>query len=349
MYGRCSAAARTPVFVGPLEVIALTLSASSLVMLGVLVLRRSHLARHERRQREMEERLKGIALELLHEGVEPPSHLDEVERQALADLLGRYARAVRGPTHDRIVDYFEREGTVARELEVMAGARAGWRRATAAFRLGDVGRVAAATALCDALEDPDRDVRIAAARSLGRLRAPEATVSLLAAAVDRRVPPALVRWALLQIGAPALPRLLPGLTEDSEGLRAGAVQLIGLLGGPREAAQIEQRLRDTSAMVRAQAARALGRIGGSRNLPALRTAAWDRIPKVREAAAEALGQLRDRESLGLLSIRAAGDQFEVARACARAVAAIDPAEAAQRGTATGSVHLLEAADLAEIL
>jgi hypothetical protein len=31
------------------------------------------------------------------------------------------------------------------------------------------------------------------------------------------------------------------------------------------------------------------------------------------------------------------------------VAAIDPAVAAQRGIATGSVHLLEAADLAEIL
>ena len=333
---------------GLLEIIALALSASSLVMLGVLILRRAHLARQERRRREMEDALKGIAMELLHAGAEPPP-LGEEERRALADLLGRYARALRGPTHDRIVDYFEREGTVAKELEVMAGARAGWRRAAAAFRLGDIGPASAAGGLCAALEDPDRDVRIAAGRSLGRLRAPEATASLLSAAVDRRLPPALVRWALLQIGASALPRLLPGLTNDNERLRAGAVQLIGLLGGPSEAAQIEDGLRDTSAMVRAQAARALGRIGGGRNLPALRTATWDRIPEVREAAAEALGQLRDRDSIELLAIRAAGDQFEVARACARAVAAIDPEEAAQRATATGSVHLFEAADLAGIL
>src|SRR6185437_7355286 len=200
---------------------------------------------------------------------EPPP-LGEEERRALADLLGRYARALRGPTHDRIVDYFEREGTVAKELEVMAGARAGWRRAAAAFRLGDIGPASAAGGLCAALEDPDRDVRIAAGRSLGRLRAPEATASLLSAAVDRRLPPALVRWALLQIGAPALPRLIPGLGAEDERVRAGAVQLIGLLGGPSEATQIEERLRDSAAMVRAQAARALGRIGGPRNLPALR-------------------------------------------------------------------------------
>ncbi|HEX3688343.1 MAG TPA: PAS domain-containing protein [Solirubrobacteraceae bacterium] len=98
------------------------------------------------------------------------------------------------------------------------------------------------------------------------------------------------------------------------------------------------------------AARALGRIGGRRNLPTLRQATWDRIPMVREAAADALGQLRDRESVPLLAIRAVGDQFDVARACARAVAAIDPDEAAQRAGATGSAHLWEeAADLAAVL
>jgi hypothetical protein len=95
--------------VGLLDVIAIALSASSIVMLGVLVLRRSHLARHARSQREMEDGLKGIAMELLHEGAEPPSQLGDAERRALADLLGRYARALRGATHDLIVDYFERE------------------------------------------------------------------------------------------------------------------------------------------------------------------------------------------------------------------------------------------------
>ena len=148
-------------------------------------------------------------MEFLHAGAEPPPHLGEQERQALADLLGRYARAIRGPTHDRIVDYFEREGTVAKELTVMAGARGRLAPGDGGVSPGrhrpGLGRDRAD----GRAEDPDRDVRIAATRSLGRLRAPESAGKLLAAAVDRRVPPALVRWALLQIGAPALPRLLP--------------------------------------------------------------------------------------------------------------------------------------------
>lgn len=333
---------------GLLDLIALALSAASLVMLGVLVLRRSALAARDRRRRDVEEGLKGIAMELLHAGAEPPSQLDERQREALADLLGRYAKATRGSTHDRIVEYFEREGTVAHETAVMRDARAGWRRATAAFRLGDIGPASAAPALIAALRDSDRDVRVAAARSLGRLRAAEAAQELLAAAADGRVPPTLVGWSLLQIGTPVLPRLTPLLTADSEFARRGVVQLVGLLGGPAEAPAVQERLSDSSPAVRAHAARALGRIGGRRDLPALRAAAWDRVPGVRAAAAEALGQLRDHDSLPMLATRAAADQFDVARACARAVVAIDPAEAVKRARETHAAHLLEAADLAEV-
>jgi HEAT repeats len=335
--------------VGPLDLIALALSASSLVMLGILVLRRSSLAARDRQRREVEEGLKEIAMELLHAGAEPPSQLDERQREALADLLGRYARATRGATHDRIVEYFEREGTVAHEIAVMRDARAGWRRAAAAFRLGDIGPASAAPALIAALHDSDRDVRIAAARSLGRLRAPEAAQELLAAAAERRVPPSLVGWSLLQIGAPVLPRLTPLLQSDSEFARRGVVQLVGLLGGPAEAMAVQERLTDASPVVRAHAARALGRIGGRRNLDALREATWDRAPAVRAAAAEALGQLRDRDSLSMLAARATGDQFDVARACARAIVAIDPSEAVARAQQTGAAHLREAADLATVL
>jgi HEAT repeat protein len=82
----------------------------------------------------------------------------------------------------RIVEYFVREGTIDRELGALAEGKRAWRRASAAFRLGDIGNEAAAAALIDALSDPDRDVRIAATRSLGRLRAPEAGAGLVAAA-----------------------------------------------------------------------------------------------------------------------------------------------------------------------
>lgn len=333
---------------GVLEIVALSLSACSIGMLALLVTRRWYLRSRERHRHDVEERLRWVALELLDSGTAPPADLSVAEKEALADVLGRYARTVRGATHERIVDYFEREGTVDRELAVLAVDRAGWRRATAAFRLGDIGTTAVAGDLIAALHDPDSAVRVASARSLGRLRTPEAGVELVWAAADRRAPEALVRWALLQVGAAALPRLKTLLSSPDQRERATAIQLIGLLGGPSEAAEVETSLRDGSSQVREQAARALGRLGGERHVTALLGALEDRIPAVRAAAAIALGYLRDRRALASLSEHAERDQFEVARESARALARIDPAAAGERARATGSAHLREAVDLAAI-
>lgn len=332
-----------------LEIIALALSAASVAMLAVLVTRRWELARRARHRHDVEDRLKQIALELLHAGTEPPADLSVEEKEALADVLGRYARNVRGPTHDHIVGYFARQGTIERELDVLAGARQAWRRATAAFRLGDIATADAAPALIDTLDDSDRAVRIAAARSLGRLRVPAAGTALVAAAADGRAPAGLVRWALLQIGPAALAELRGALSSQSERERAAALQLIGLLGGPSEAGEAEARLRDSSALVRAQAARALGRLGGERNLPALLAALEDRIPDVRAGAAVSLGYLRDPRALDALIELAESDPFfEVARESARAAARINLAETEARVRPVGSDHLREAVDLAGI-
>lgn len=331
-----------------LDFVAFALSACSILMLAVLVARRTRLAASEQRRRRIQDRLKPVALELVHSGVEPPADLGEEEKEALADLLGRYARATRGPTHERIVAYFDREGTVARELASLASSRRGWRRATAAFRLGDIGNGAAAGGLVAALSDPARDVRVAAARSLGRLHAAQAGTELVAAAADRRIPAALARWALLQIGIPVLPQMRALLDSADERERAGAVQLIGLLAGPSDAEAAEERIRDSSAIVRAQAALALGRLGSARNLPALLSALEDQIPQVREAAARALGEMRDPGSLEALVDRVERDRFEVARAAAHAIVGTDSARAARQAEATGSIHLLEAVDAAVV-
>jgi len=332
-----------------LEIAALSLSACSIVMLSVLVTRRWELARRARHRLRVEDRLKPVALELLDAGSEPPPGLTAEEKEVLADLLGRYAQRVRGATHENIVGYFARQGTVDRELAVLAGARAAWRRGTAAFRLGDIGSPQAAPALIAALGDSDRAVRVAAARSLGRLKVPEAGTALVAAAADGRAPAGLVQWALLQIGPPALPELRSLLLSPNDRERAAALQLIGLLGGPSDAREAEARLRDSSALVRAQAARALGRVGGERNLTALLEALEDRIPAVRAAAAISLGYLRDPRALDRLTEHANGDDsFEVARESASAAARIDPAATAANARATSSEHLREAVDLVGI-
>jgi HEAT repeat protein len=334
--------------VNVLELAAFALSGCSILMLAVLVTRRWELARRERHRHEVEDRLKLLALELLDAGTAPPAELSADEKEALADLLGRYARRVRGASHERIVEYFGGEGIVDRELAVLTDARPAWRRATAAFRLGDIGTQAAIPALLGALRDPDQIVRIAAVRSLGTLRLPEAGAELVAAAAERMVPDALVDWALLQIGPPVLPELRALLSNPHERGRAAAMRLMGRLGSPSDAAAAETALRDSAASVRSEAARALGRLGDGRHLPALLDALEDRIPAVRAAAAISLGYLRDSRALAALSERAESDQFEVAREAARAVARIDRDVAAAAARRTRSVHLREAADLAGI-
>jgi HEAT repeat protein len=334
--------------VGVLEIVALSLSACSIGMLALLVARRWYLRSRERHRHDVEERLRWVALELLDSGTAPPADLSVAEKEALADVLGRYARTVRGATHERIVDYFAREGTIKRELSVLASRGPTWRRASAAFRLGDIGDDSAVTSLITALRDRKPDVRVAAVRSLGRLRAGEAGGELVAAAAEGRAPGALVRWALLQAGSAALPELRGLLSSPHQRERAEAAELIGLLGGPSDAGELAALLRDSAAQVRADAARALGRVGAEANLPALLDAIEDRIPAVRAAAAVALGNLRDRRALAALAEHAEHDQFEVARESARALAIIDPAGASERARVTGSDHLREAVDLAAI-
>jgi HEAT repeat protein len=334
--------------VSALDITALALSACSVLMLAVLVARRTYLKTRDRHRRDLEDGLKPIALELVHAGQTPPDNLSVEQKEALADILGRYARAVHGATHQRIVEYFAREGTIDSELSVLASARASWRRATAAFRLGDIGNESAIPGLIAALHDSDREVRTAAARSLGHLRAPDAPAELVTASIEGRVPVALVGWSLLQIGSPVVEQMRSVVSSSDAGQRAAAMQMIGLLGGPGDAAAAEAHLRDDAAPVRAQAARALGRLGSERNLRALTEALEDRIPAVREAAAKALGQLRDRRSLDALAEHAADDEFRVARAAAQAMTRIDPAAAAEAGRAKDAVHLLEATDVAAI-
>ena len=338
------------------EIAAFVLSGCSLLMLSVLVTRRWELARRARRRHRAEDRLKQVALALMDSETRPntpaavavPADLSAVEKEALADVLGRYARTVRGSSHERIVEYFAAEGTIERERSALAGSGPAWRRATAAFRLGDIGSGDCAPALIAALSDREPDVRIAAARSLGRLRAAEAAGELVAAAAERRVPDALVHWALLQIGVAAVPALKALLSSSNQYERAAAIQLIGRLGGPHEAAEVQERLRDSSALVRGAAARALGRLGAERHIPPLLEALEDRIPAVRASAATALGYLRDRRALPALIEHAQSDLFDVAHEAARAVVRTDPAEAAAHVQGAGSDHLREAVDLAGI-
>jgi HEAT repeat protein len=223
-------------------------------------------------------------------------------------------------------------------------ARHDWQRATAASLLGDMGSERAIAPLLEVLGDRSRDVRTAAARSLGRLGAPAAADALVRAFVTADVAHGVAGDALVALGPAALPALRALTGSEDPALRKAAVELLGLLGEPADSPVLVARLRDSAAEVRASAARALGRLAAEDAATAVRGALSDRVPFVRAAAARALGDIGDRDAGAELLVVARSDHYDAAQAAARALARVDPQLLATAAREGGGPHVLEAAD-----
>lgn len=317
----------------------------ALVLLIVLVIRRVVLDRRRRLYAEAERRVRPIAIVMLEaESFERPE-LSPGDQTVLADVLGRYSRQLTGGAETRVAAYFRGSDALAHS-ERELGSRRAWRRAAAAYRLGDMGCDEAAPALFAALDDGNRTVRGAAARSLGRLRIVGAARPLCEALVSGRVPNGVAGEALIELGPAALPELRALAEHPSHRLRATAIALLGLVGGSADSPLAVQSLGDPSAEVRAAAAETLARIGGPPAESALCSTLDDRIPFVRAGAAVALGAIRSRAALPRLLEMARTDRFRPARAAAQAAARISPkALAAAAEEPDAGPHLHEAADL----
>jgi HEAT repeat protein len=329
-----------------LVVLALVFVAAALVLLAVLAMRRVVLGRRERRYAEASRRVRPFAIALVEgENTDAAAALPVADQAVLADVLGRYSRALSGEADARIAAHFRDSAAFERAVADL-GARRVWRRAAAAYRLGDMGCAEAAPALLAALDDGKREVRAAAAHSLGRLRVVEAALPLVEAVVIGRVPNGVAGGALVELGAAAVPELRRIAANHDERVRTVAVTLLGLVGDPRDSAAVVAALADESADVRRAAATSLARIGTAGSEPPLRAALDDPMHFVRAAAATALGALGSRAALPRLIDMARTDRFRPARAAAHAVVRIDPARvvlAAEQPDA--GAHLHEAADL----
>jgi len=339
---------------GVFALVALGLGGAAVAFASILAARRILLARRERASAEAVARLRPLALRLIEGERDSLTPLGDRDARGLASVLARYARSLSGVSRERMTAFFEEHGHVDAEVDAL-GSRRAWQRATAAYALGDMGSARAVPALCEALDDPSRDVRSAASRSLGRLGAPGAVQKIVEGLAGGEIPHATAGQSLLDIGAAALPALRSLLSgavgasgEIAIATRIVTVELIGLLGGPEDARLVQSRLGDPSAQVREQAARALGTLGADRAAGELRRALGDRIPLVRAAAAEALGVMRDPGAVPALLAQARDDEFEPAQAAARALLAFDPGSVLEAaGNAGAGPHLQEAADLVE--
>jgi HEAT repeat protein len=327
---------------------AFALTSAGVILVCALIGRRAVFARADKCRRAAEERLRPLALALVSGEEAPDSVLTSEDAGIVAAMLARFSRQLTGSASVHVAAFFERHGFVDSEIGRLRERRA-WRRAHAAYALGDMGSERAVPPLLIALGDDDRAVRAAAARSLGRLCAVDAVEPLVTTLVRKRVPRAVAAQALLSIGPRSLPRLKALARHPDADMRAVVIELIGLLGDAADAALVSAGLHDSSAEVRAKATRALGRLGAEEAAGDLRAALSDRVPYVRATAAIALGMIADREAAPMLLAQARDDQFDPAQAAARALARIDPPLLWDSARRLGQgPHVAEAADLTAV-
>ncbi len=327
---------------GPLVQISLAMVAFNLLLtLAVVGFRFVGSARRTRYQ-EAVDRVKPMVLAWI-DGDDIDLDFEGIERQALSDLLARYGKVIHGEARDELAELAKKRGITA-EIEAGLCRRAGWRRAAAAYRLGDIG-AEATDVLIDALGDKDRRVRNAATRSLGRSEDPAAVEPLVLALARGEIARAVGGQALLDIGSAAAPQLDALMLSPEPGVRAVAAELLGRMAmgiAPNLATAID----DPVPSVRVAVARALGRLGSRSAATVISDLLNDPVPYVRAAAATAIAELGMREYIWRLIDMAQEDEFLPAAAAAKAVGMLAPEVLVASGFRfEASPHLREAIDL----
>jgi HEAT repeat protein len=326
------------------SIFVLGLVVATTLLLVVVAVRRVWLGRLERREAEAAGRLRPAAIAFITLEEPLPADLSTYDQTVLARQLRRYSESLSGEATARIAAYF-RDSEAYRQAIAGTRSRRSWRRADCAFALGEMGVVEGTAALLEALEDRNRIVRTAAARSLGRVQSGDGVVPLIEALVSHAVPRSVGADALLSMGPKIVPRLRPLAAHPDPQFKAIALTLLGFVGDSRDADVASSGLHDPSADVRVAAADALGRIGTPQSEPELVDALDDRIRHVRAAASTALGTIGTRSALARLLELARTDEFRPARAAARAAVTLDPtAVRAAADEADAGPHLREAAD-----
>lgn len=176
--------------------------------------------------------------------------------------------------------------------------------------------------LIEALQDHMFEVRFAAARSLARIKAPEAVPSLL----DQQntatpLPMHEASEILSQIGDKAINPIIKYSSTHNISDSAKILAINALRKYKPVAAKdlILQFLNDPNADVRIQSAKFLSNIGDTECVQALITSMNDARWEVRAASAQSLGLIKDNQAIEALSKGLTDSQWWVRHNCAHAL------------------------------
>ncbi|WP_420450692.1 HEAT repeat domain-containing protein [Ilumatobacter sp.] len=218
-------------------------------------------------------------------------------------------------------------GTAARGLDSRSGAR----RQRCAQLLGDAGHRPARPRLVELLHDRDHDVRLTAARALGRIGDPASVPDLFAALGDRRVPANTASMAVLRIGDAGGDAIALATHDERTLVRSTAAELAGPLGLLSANARLIEMLDDPDGSVRAAAARSLGRLSMPSSVPPVRARLGslldadvgdERIEEI-VALVTALGQIGHRDAIDVLEASLTRHR-RISNAAAEALAPMSP-------------------------
>ncbi|HVH18140.1 MAG TPA: HEAT repeat domain-containing protein [Myxococcota bacterium] len=208
--------------------------------------------------------------------------------------------------------------------EVWADLEADVRRSACSF-FGRAGGARSGERLCEALEDGDPSVRVAAAHALAARPLPGA-VAMLARRLELSAADALrelsedelaaMTAALVSIARAGgadrvIDALRAALAGAAEPVREAVATVLGSIGRAQDADLMELLLKDASGPVRRAAVEALARLEPGSARESLRMAIGDESAEVRAAAARALGRGVGSESLSDLERLAADEDVHV--------------------------------------
>ncbi len=165
-------------------------------------------------------------------------------------------------------------------------------RSDAVAGLGTVGGEEAMRLLRQAVNEDDKEIRLAAVHALRYLRSPAAGEALLATAsdIDAEVRQAVAEAFSWITGAQAAKALEALIADEKIEVRMSAATALGWQGSAG-VELLERTLHDSDANVRRVTTAALGQVGNRRAVTLLSSALHDPDYLVREGGAMALGQL----------------------------------------------------------
>jgi HEAT repeat protein len=202
-------------------------------------------------------------------------------------------------------------------------------RRAAARNLASLGPTRGGPLSVTALEDPDEEVRLAAADAAIRLRAPGATdkVATWLNAPDARLRRKACEVARALPAARAVGPLARSLGDQDPEVRSAAAEALGHQSSTDAVPPLLGRLDDPTPAVRIQIALALARLGDARAVVPLVAKVQDSSPEVRQAVARALGDLGDVRASSALVLALRDQSDDVKRDALAALGRMRAADA----------------------